>query len=86
MIVGVPQETSPGETLVALIPSRLPPLTKIGLQIVVESGAGEAAGFEDEAYRAKGARVVKDRAELFGSADVLLQVRAVVVIKRSLTA
>jgi len=62
--------------MVALAPSHVPLLTKIGLQIVVESGAGEAAWFEDDAYRAKGARVVKDRVELFDSAEVLLQVRA----------
>jgi len=75
-VVGVPKETYPGETLVALIPSHVSLLTKIGLRILVESGAGEAAGFEDEAYRAKAAHVVKDRAELFGRADILLQVRA----------
>lgn len=76
-VVGVPKETYPGETLVALIPSHVPLLTKIGLRILVESGAGEAAGFEDEAYQAKAAQVVKDRAQLFGSAEVLLQVRTV---------
>jgi len=75
MRVGVPKETYPGETLVALIPSHVPMLTKIGLHVLVESGAGEAAGFEDEAYRAKGAQVARDRAELFGSADIVLQVR-----------
>lgn len=74
-VVGVPKETYPGETLVALTPSHVPLLTKIGLLVLVESGAGEAAGFEDEAFRAKGAQVVKDRAELFGSAQILLQVR-----------
>lgn len=74
-IVGVPKETYPGETLVALIPSHVPLLTKIGLLVLVESGAGEAAGFEDEAFRAKGAQVARDRAELFESAEILLQVR-----------
>ena len=44
-VVGVPKETYPGETLVALIPSHMPLLTKIGLHVLVESGAGEAAGF-----------------------------------------
>ena len=76
MVVGVPKETCPGETLVALVPAHIPLLTKIGLQIMVESGAGEAAGFEDDAYRAKGAHVTKDRAELFDSSGFLLQVRA----------
>jgi len=74
-VVGVPKETYPGETLVALIPSHVPLLTKIGLLVLVESGAGEAAGFEDEAFRAKGAQVARDRAELFESAEILLQIR-----------
>jgi len=74
-VIGVPKETFPGETLVALIPSHVPLLTKIGLHVLIESGAGEAAGFEDEAYRTKGARVAKDRSELFASAEILVQVR-----------
>lgn len=74
-VVGVPKETYPGETLVALLPSHVPLLTKVGLHVLVESGAGEAAGSEDEAYRAKGAQVATDRTELFGSAHILLQVR-----------
>ncbi len=74
-VVGVPKETYPGETLVALTPAHVPMLTKIGLHVLVESGAGEAAGFEDEAFRAMGAQVASDRAELFGSAEILLQVR-----------
>jgi len=41
----------------------------------VEAGAGEAAGFANDAYRTKGARIAMDRAELFGSAEILLQVR-----------
>jgi len=74
-IVGVPKETYPGETLVALTPSHVPLLTKCGLCVTVEAGAGEAAGFADNAYRTKGARIAMDRAELFGSAEILLQVR-----------
>ena len=75
MIVAVPQETYPGERRVALIPAALAPLTKAGLEIVVQSGAGLAAGFSDAQYTAKGARVVTTREEAF-AADVVLQVRA----------
>jgi len=74
-VVGVPRETYPGETLVALTPSHVPLLTKCGLCVTVEAGAGEAAGFANDAYRTKGARIAMDRAELFGSAEILLQVR-----------
>jgi proton-translocating NAD(P)+ transhydrogenase subunit alpha len=72
-VVGVPKETYPGETLVALISSHAPLLTKIGLQVLVESGAGEAAGFDDEAYRVKGAQVARDRPALFGDGREMVQ-------------
>ncbi|MEI7836795.1 MAG: NAD(P) transhydrogenase subunit alpha, partial [Planctomycetota bacterium] len=50
---------------------------KAGLEVFVEKGAGQAAGFSDEEYVAKGARIVDDRAELFRMAEVVLCVRAV---------
>ncbi|MGH9346299.1 MAG: Re/Si-specific NAD(P)(+) transhydrogenase subunit alpha [Vicinamibacterales bacterium] len=75
MTVGVPRETFPGETRVAVIPAGVPTLVRSGLQVAVEAGAGEASGFADEAYRAQGAAVVS-RSEVFGTAGVILQVRA----------
>ena len=75
MIVGVPSETFPGERRVALIPAHLPGLTRDGLEIHVEAGAGRPAGFLDEAYRDKGARIMTSRGELFSPAEVILQVR-----------
>ena len=74
MKVGIPRETWPGETRVAVIPAAVPTLTKAGLEVVVEEGAGTAAGFVDEAYRAQGAAVVP-RHDVF-QADILLQVRS----------
>ena len=74
MIVGVPRETFPGERRVALVPAVLPGLAKAGLEVVVESGAGAEAGYPDKDYAAKGARVVPERAEVFHSADVVVQV------------
>jgi len=75
MIVGVPRETFPGERRVALIPSVIPALIKAGSEVLVESGAGAAAGFPDADYTAKGARIVP-RADVFSRADVVLMVRA----------
>lgn len=75
MTVGVPKEISPGETRVALIPATVPALKKAGLEVVVERGAGVAAGFVDEAYTAQGAAVVS-RDDVFRRAHVVLQVRA----------
>lgn len=74
MIVGVARESYPGERRVALVPSVIPNLTKAGLEVVVEAGAGVEAGYLDTEYTAKGATIVNGRAEVFGRADILLQV------------
>jgi NAD(P) transhydrogenase subunit alpha len=76
MRVGVPKETYPGETRVAVIPSGVTTLVKSGLQVIVEQGAGAAAGFPDEVYRAQGAEIAP-RAAVFNTSDVILQVRAI---------
>lgn len=74
MIVGVPKESYPGERRVALVPLVVPNLTKAGMEVIVEAGAGESAGYPDAAYVDKGAKIVADRATVFRSADVVLQV------------
>ena len=74
MIVGVPRETFPGERRVALVPAVVPVLTKAGLEVVVEAGAGAEAGYPDKEYLAKGARILPERAEVFREADIVVQV------------
>ena len=74
MIVGVPRESFPGERRVALVPAAVPNLTKTGLQVVVEAGAGARAGYPDADYAAKGAKIISDRAEVFRAADLVVQV------------
>jgi NAD(P) transhydrogenase subunit alpha len=73
MIVGVVRETYPGEARVALVPPLVATLVKAGLQVRVESGAGDAAGWKDAAYIDKGATIAA-RDEAFQS-DILLMVR-----------
>jgi NAD(P) transhydrogenase subunit alpha len=75
MRIGVPKETFPGETRVALVPAGVGPLLKAGLQVAIERGAGDAAGFPDKAYSEQGATIAS-HAEVFQTADVLLQVRS----------
>ena len=75
MRVGVPKETAPRETRVSLIPAGANTLKKAGLDVVIETGAGAAAGFPDAAFREQGASIVS-RSEVFQTADILLQVRA----------
>src|SRR5450755_4702337 len=74
MIVGVPRETFPGERRVALVPAAVPNLTKAGLEVVIEAGAGVEAGYPDADYAAKGAQIVAERADVFRTADIILQV------------
>ncbi len=74
MIVGVPRESFPGERRVALVPVVIPSLVKAGLEVVVESGAGLEAGYPDGEFTAKGAKVLPGRAEVFGTADIIVQV------------
>ncbi len=74
MIIGVPKETFPGERRVALVPAVVPTLVKAGLEVLIEHGAGETAGFPDSLYLGKGARIAATRREVFESADLLLQV------------
>lgn len=76
MIAGVLKETFAGERRVAIVPAVIPTLTKAGIEVWVEAGAGQAAGFSDPAYQEKGARIVPQRAEFFSRSDVLLQVRS----------
>lgn len=74
MKLAVLKETCPGERRVALIPANLHHLAKLGIEVAIESGAGEAAGFPDQRYVEKGATVLAQRSELF-SADILVQIR-----------
>ena len=73
MKVAVAKERFPGERRVALVPSAVPPLLKAGLTVIVEEGAGTAAGFADDDYRAVGAGI-GSREEVF-AADCILTVR-----------
>jgi NAD(P) transhydrogenase subunit alpha len=74
MIVGVPRESFPGERRVALVPAAIPNLTKAGLEVMVEAGAGIAAGYPDPDYAAKGAKIAASRAEVFRAADIVVQI------------
>jgi len=74
MIVGIPKESFPGERRVALVPAVIPNLLKTGFEVVIESGAGAAAGYPDAEYVGKGGKILRERAEVFKAADVVLQV------------
>lgn len=73
--VGVPRETSAGEHRVALVPDSVGRLVRAGVDVVVESGAGVAAGHPDQAYVDAGA-AIDGAAGVVGRADLVLKVRA----------
>ena len=75
MKVAVVKETFPGEDRVGLVPANVSRLMKAGLEILVETGAGAAAGFDDAQYRDSGAQIVQDRTEL-AAADAVVQIRS----------
>ena len=75
MIAGVIAETLAGERRVALVPSVVPALAKIGVSVLVQQGAGAAAGFTDAAFAEKGAEIAPSAADVVAKADLLLRVR-----------
>ena len=75
-VIGVPRETAAGEKRVATVPEVVEKLVKLGFEVAVESGAGEASNFGDEDYRAAGARVVDGADALWATADIVFKVRA----------
>jgi NAD(P) transhydrogenase subunit alpha len=74
VIIGVPKEIYPGERRVALVPLVVPILAKSGCEVVIEAGAGEEAGYPDSHYVQKGAKIIAQRAALFETADIIVQV------------
>ena len=74
MKIAVPRETAEGETRVALTPQIAGQLIGDGAEVLVQSGAGDASGNLDAAYREAGATIVPDAATLYSQADMVLRV------------
>src|SRR4026209_399503 len=72
-LIAVPRETAAGEKRVATVPEVVEKLIKLGFRVAVQSGAGDAANFADDTYRAAGAEIVQD---VWQSADIVFKVRA----------
>ena len=75
MLIGVPRETLAGEKRVATVPDVVEKLVKLGFQVAVESGAGDASNFADDTYRAAGAQVAPTAADIWGRSDIVFKVR-----------
>ena len=74
MKIAVAKEIEVCERRVALIPDTVGKLVKQGLEVWVETGAGEKAFFSDADYEAAGAKISHDSAQLWSEADILLKV------------
>src|SRR5882762_7752580 len=72
-LIGVPRETAAGEKRVATVPEVVEKLIKLGFRVALEPGAGDAANFSDDTYRAAGAEIIAD---VWASADIVFKVRA----------
>src|SRR6516225_7279369 len=72
MMVGVPRETAQGERRVALVPELVGKLKKAGLEVLLQSGAGEQAGYPDALFQEQGVRF---EADVFSTSDILLKVQ-----------
>jgi len=75
LLIGVPREVFPGEKRVATVPEVVEKLVKLGFRVAVETGAGDAANFSDETYRAAGAEVLPTAGELWARSDIVFKVR-----------
>src|SRR5437764_1451725 len=76
MNIAVIKERRAGETRVAATPDTVRKLKSLGLNVVVESGAGEGARIADSDYTAAGAQVANDRTSALQDAQIVLKVRA----------
>ena len=75
LLIGVPKETAAGEKRVATVPDVVEKLVKLGFSVAVESGAGDAANFADDTYRAAGAQVLPTAADLWATSDIIFKAR-----------
>ena len=76
LTIGIPKETSAGERRVASVPDVVAKLVGLGFAVKVEHGAGEAADFYDDDYRAAGAQILDDAASLWQASQLIFKVRA----------
>ena len=76
MIIGVPKEIHPGERRVAIVPSTIGQLKKLGYEVIIEKGAGILANFPDNLYQDAGAEVIENASEIWDKSDLVIKIRA----------
>ena len=74
MKLAVPKEALPSEKRVAVSPDNISAFQKLGYEVWIESGAGDLANFPDELYILSGAKISKEKSELWAKGDLLLKI------------
>jgi NAD(P) transhydrogenase subunit alpha len=74
LTIGVPKEIFPSEKRVSLVPNTVSKLLNLGFDVVIETGAGEDAGYSDFEYSSIGAKIVHYK-EVYEKADILIKIR-----------
>jgi len=75
MLIGVPKEIKNNENRVALTPSCVQELTKLGHELVIQHTAGDGSGFSDQQYEEAGAKILPDIASVYQKADMIMKVK-----------
>jgi NAD(P) transhydrogenase subunit alpha len=75
VIIGAPKEVADGEARVALTPDSALQLHELGHECLIESGAGKAAGFDDDSYQSVGVKVIATASGLWAASNVIVKVR-----------
>jgi NAD(P) transhydrogenase subunit alpha len=83
LIIGIPKEIYPDERRVAATPSSVERLRKMGVEVQVEAGAGNAARYTDADYKQSGATIVQEATKIWATSDIVLKVRPPVALPHS---
>jgi len=75
MVVGVPKEVKNNENRVAMIPDGVFDITKMGIKVIIESGAGIGSGISDDTFARAGATISSDKKMLFDESDIIVKVK-----------
>ena len=75
MIIGLPKEIKSNENRVGLVPAGVETLCTQGHTVIVETNAGFDSGFNDDAYRAAGAKIVKKAKDVYAQSDMIVKVK-----------
>ena len=75
MIIGIPKEIKNNENRVSLTPAGVVAFTQAGHEVIVETNAGTGSGYTDDDYRANGATIIDNAADVWSKANMIMKVK-----------